>query len=94
MFIFAVVAYSESRIYSEAKSMFEEILRVLRKRRVDDELSVMNSRIESTENEPLHQRLEHDPAKKDAELNARLKSSHEVGLKNEEKVKEGEHFPF
>lgn len=66
--------------------MFEEILRILRKRRVDDELKVMKSRIESVEDGELTAKLEDDPAKIDPDLNAKLAASYEQGIANEQKV--------
>lgn len=71
----------------EAKEMFEEILRILRKRRVEDELKVMNSRIECVESgAEMGVKLEEDPARKDAELNSILLQSFQEGRAKEQMV--------
>lgn len=66
--------------------MFEEILRILRRRRVEDEFKVMNSRIESIESTEIKVKLEDDPARDDSELNAKLVASHAIGQANEQKA--------
>lgn len=78
--------WSENKLQEITQNVFKEILETLRKRRVEDELQVMNSRISSIESQPLEKIFQQDPGEQDDDLSFRLKKSYEEGVAKEQKV--------
>ena len=82
------MVFSEPKLEIEAKDLFEDVTRILKKRRMDDDLRVMNSRVKTFQNDVddvIHV-WEKDPSKEDAELSTKLAESYTLGIKKEQQV--------